>query len=92
MARLLATGEQRLIGKRIEIPAMRADGMEFPVELTIVRIGTDRPWRFTAFLRDITDRVSAREKLEAQEEQYRVLFETNPSAMWVPWTRFASWR
>ncbi len=83
MARLLATGEQRLIGKRIEITAMRAGGAEFPVELTIVRIGTDRPWRFTAFLRDITDRVFAREKLEAQEEQYRVLFETNPSAMWV---------
>ncbi len=83
MARLLATGEQRLIGKRIEITAMRASGEEFPVELTIVRVGTDRPWRFTAFLRDITERVSAREKLEAQEEQYRVLFETNPSAMWV---------
>lgn len=82
MARLLATGEQRLIGKRIEITAMRAGGAEFPVELTIVRIGTARP-RFTAFLRDITDRVYAREKLEAQEEQYRVLFETNPSPMWV---------
>ncbi len=83
LARLLATGEQRLIGKRIEVTAMRAGGAEFPIELTIVQIGTDHPQRFTAFMRDITERVSAREKLEAQEEQYRVLFETNPSAMWV---------
>ena len=83
MARLLATGQSKLIGKRIEINALRRDGAEFPVELTIIRVGDDRPARFTAFVRDISERVSAREKLEAQEEQYRVLFESNPNAMWV---------
>ncbi|MCA1592041.1 MAG: PAS domain S-box protein [Acidobacteria bacterium] len=83
MARLLATGQSRLIGKRIEINALRRDGAEFPVELTVIRVGDDRPARFTAFIRDISERVAAREKLEAQEEQYRVLFESNPNAMWV---------
>ena len=83
MARLLETGQSALLGKRIEIMGMRSDGTEFPVELSLVRVGTARPARFTAFLRGITERVTAREKLEAQEEQYWVLFEKNPNAMWV---------
>ncbi|MDQ6860673.1 MAG: PAS domain S-box protein, partial [Verrucomicrobiota bacterium] len=83
LARLLATGKSRLAGKRIEITALRADGTEFPVELTIIQVGDDRPARFTAFIRDISERVAAREKLEAQEAQYRLLFDDNPNPMWV---------
>ncbi|HSH38319.1 MAG TPA: PAS domain S-box protein, partial [Chthoniobacterales bacterium] len=83
MARLFEPGPSPLLGKRIEIMAMRSDGTEFPVELSLIRIGAERPARFTAFLRDISGRVTARQKLEAQEEQYRVLFEINPNAMWV---------
>src|SRR5712692_3428868 len=32
LARYLATSESRIIGRRIELIAMRADGTEFPVE------------------------------------------------------------
>src|SRR5713226_7691147 len=35
MAHYLATGEGPILGKRIEMPAMRADGTEFPAELAI---------------------------------------------------------
>lgn len=83
MAKLLQPDQSQLLGKRVEIRAMHANGTEFPAELSLVRLGTDRPARFTAFLRGITERVSARQKLEAQEEQYRVLFESSPNAMWV---------
>ena len=41
LARYLATGEGPVLGKRIEMPAMRADGTEFTAELSIVRITTD---------------------------------------------------
>ena len=83
MAKLLDPSQSQLLGKRVEIRAMHANGTEFPAELSLVRLGTGRPARFTAFVRGITERVSARQKLEAQEEQYRVLFESNPNAMWV---------
>jgi PAS domain S-box-containing protein len=83
MTQLLAGTESSLLGKRIEIRTMHSNGTEFPAELSLVRVGSGQPARFTAFLRGITERVSAREKLEAQEEQYRVLFESNPNAMWV---------
>ncbi len=63
MAHYLATGEGPVLGKRVELPAMHADGSEFPVELAITRIPTDGPPLFTAYLRDIGERTRA--------EQYR---------------------
>ena len=33
MAHYLATGEGPVLGKRLELPALRADGTEFPVEI-----------------------------------------------------------
>lgn len=62
-ARYLATAEARVLGKRIEMPAMRADGSEFPVELAITRIPLDGPPSFTGYLRDITERKHSEEEL-----------------------------
>ena len=55
MAHYLATGEGPVLGHRLELPALRADGSEFPVEVAITRISTDGPPLFTAYLRDITE-------------------------------------
>jgi PAS domain S-box-containing protein len=59
MAHYLATGEGPILGKRLELPALRADGTEFPVELAITRISTEGPPLFTAYLRDIAERKRA---------------------------------
>ncbi|HKQ59040.1 MAG TPA: PAS domain S-box protein [Candidatus Eisenbacteria bacterium] len=56
LRRFLETGEARVIGRRIELTAMRSDGSEFPVELTISRIPGAEPPVFTGFIRDITER------------------------------------
>jgi PAS domain S-box-containing protein len=56
LARYLATGESTLLGRRVEMTALRADGTEFPVELAISRVPGSDPPRFNAFLRDITER------------------------------------
>jgi PAS domain S-box-containing protein len=66
-ARYLATGETRVLGRRLELTAVRADGSEFPTELAITRIPTDGPPSFTGYLRDITDRKRAEEKLRRSE-------------------------
>ncbi|MDQ3117364.1 MAG: PAS domain S-box protein [Verrucomicrobiota bacterium] len=83
MAAFMRSGQTVITGNRIEISGLRADGTEFPLELTVSRIGDGRPAVFTAFMRDITERVTAEEKLRSQEEQYRSLFQHNPNAMWV---------
>src|SRR5436305_5927486 len=64
-ARYLATGEARILDRRIASTGMRADGMEFPIELTITRIQVPGPPRFTGYLRDITDRKDAEAELRA---------------------------
>ena len=66
-ARYLATGEAQMLGKRIETTAVRADGSEFPVELAITRIPLEGPPSFTGYLRDITERKRAEEKLRRSE-------------------------
>lgn len=59
LARYLATGCASVLGKRIEVSAMRADKSEFPVELTITAIGELPRPKFTAFVRDLTERKRA---------------------------------
>jgi PAS domain S-box-containing protein len=66
-ARYLATGEARVLGKRIEMTAVRADGIEIPVEIAITRIPVDGPPSFTGYLRDITERKRAEEGLRRSE-------------------------
>ncbi|MFY2560478.1 response regulator [Corallococcus terminator] len=41
---------------RLESPCLRADGSMFPAELTLARVPGEGPARFTAFVRDITER------------------------------------
>ncbi len=59
MAHYLQSGEGPVLGKRIEITAMRRGGEVFPVELTISPISISGTIIFTAFIRDITERKQA---------------------------------
>lgn len=54
--RLLAGGEPRLLGKLVEVAALRRDGGELPVELVVGMARHDQEIVFTASLRDITQR------------------------------------
>src|SRR2546430_1978590 len=46
LARYLATGEAPLLGKRLELSGLRADGSEVAVELSIKRMPGDGPPSF----------------------------------------------
>ena len=72
MAHYLATGEGPILNQRIEMTALRRDGTEFPIELSITRITGEGPPLFTAYIRDITDRRMAENALEKQSEWLRV--------------------
>ena len=63
----LSTGNGPILRRRIEITAVRRNGVEFPVELEVspMRLGQD--WVFSAFIRDITDSKLAEEKLRESE-------------------------
>jgi PAS domain S-box-containing protein len=63
LRRYLETGEGPILGKRLEITAMRADGTEFPVELAVTRVPHPGPPVFTAYLRDVSERKRAERAL-----------------------------
>jgi len=71
--RYLASGHGRMLGKRVELTAMRADGKEFPVELTIIKVNLEGPPVFTGFIRDITERRRAEKQMRDSREQLRAL-------------------
>jgi PAS domain S-box-containing protein len=66
-AHYLATGQAQLLGRRVEMTAVRADGSEIPVELAVTRIPLDGPPCFTGYLCDITERKRAEEELRRSE-------------------------
>ncbi len=79
----LATGEGPVLGKRIEVTALRADGSEFPVELAVTVIPQAEPPVFTAYLRDLTERKRAETALRESEARFRNLADTAPVMIWM---------
>ena len=64
LKRFIKTGEGPVLNKRIEITAMRKDGTEFPVEISITPLKQSKGQLFNAFIRDITDRKRSEEELK----------------------------
>src|SRR3546814_7504467 len=64
LARFLAGGEAAALDRRMELQALHRSGREFPVELTIVALDTDRGKVFSAFILDLTEK-------KRTEEQFR---------------------
>jgi PAS domain S-box-containing protein len=75
LERFIATGEARLLNKRIEIEALHREGHEFPVELTISALREGGSVSFIAFVHDITERKRAEEALRESEAALREVME-----------------
>jgi PAS domain S-box-containing protein len=69
LKRLLDGGAPRVLDRRIEVTAQRADGALIQVELTITRLDIDGPPMFVGYLRDIGDRIAAEEALRRSRLQ-----------------------
>jgi len=70
--RFLETGEALLLNRRLELQALHRSGREFPVELTILALDTDRGRVFSAFARDLTDRKEAEAQLRQAQKMEAV--------------------
>ena len=68
---LIATGEGPVIDQRLELPALRADGSEFPVELTVTVVRAQGAPLFTGYVRDITERQRTEAALRVSEARYQ---------------------
>jgi len=71
LARYVETEEPTILDSRLELIGLRADGSEFPVELTVTRIRDTDPPMFTGYIRDIADRQRAEdERLALLESEH----------------------
>ncbi len=71
LERFLSTGDGPLLGTRVELSAVRRDGAEIPVELSVSRVGAASPPTFVGFLRDVSASRASADALRRSEEQLR---------------------
>jgi PAS domain S-box-containing protein len=69
LSRHLQTGRPTILNQRLQMTAVRADGRELPVELTVTRIEGSGPPMFAGFLRDISARVRSEAEVTALLER-----------------------
>ena len=65
----LQSGEGPLLRRKVEVNAMRSDGVEFPVELAIAPVHLQDRVIFTGYLRDLTEAKRAEADLRAARDE-----------------------
>jgi PAS domain S-box-containing protein len=73
------TGKGPVVGKTVELAAVRKDGTEFPMELSVSATKVNGKWCAVGILRDITERKQVEKALRDSEEKWRSLVENAPS-------------
>jgi PAS domain S-box-containing protein len=71
MARMAHGGPPRIMGKRVEMSALRADGSEFPVEMVLWRTEVAGTAYYTASMVDLAERQNAAREIERQRDALR---------------------
>lgn len=76
--RYLASGEGKLLNRRVELVAMRRDGTLFPIEIRISPLPSEHGHLFCAFLHDISDRRRIAEELQQSRNQLHTIANNLP--------------
>jgi PAS domain S-box-containing protein len=74
-----ANPQPRVMGVGLELFGLRRDGTEFPVDLMLSPVETDKGMKTLAVVRDITDR----KRIERLHLQFHALFESVPGSYLV---------
>lgn len=69
------SGQGPVVGKTLRIEAVRKDGTEFPVELSVSALKLRDRWHTVGVVRDVSDREAALERARESEARFRTLFE-----------------
>jgi PAS domain S-box-containing protein len=81
--RYLDTAERHINWQGTELIALRKNGEEFPVEVSFGELAINGRRLFTGFIRDITERKRAEEKIRQSEMQLRQILDFTPQHLAV---------
>jgi len=79
LVRCRAAGDEHAFVRKLEYSATRADGTEFPVEVSIARLQSAYQQVFTGFIQDISIRKRAEEQIHQYSNQLKVLADISRS-------------
>ncbi|MDZ7816516.1 MAG: PAS domain S-box protein [Planctomycetota bacterium] len=82
MRKFAKSGEGDALGTLVQLNAVRKDGKEIPVELSVSRVDRDGEWGAIGIVRDVTDRKLAEEKLRKSEEQKQLALKGADLGLW----------
>lgn len=83
LLRYIATGNAQVLNRRIEITALRKDGAEIPVELSITAAGIAGSRIFIGYLRDITERLRSEKALRDNEAYTRLILDSTAEGFYA---------
>jgi PAS domain S-box-containing protein len=82
LKRYLDTGARHLNWQGTELTALRANGEEFPAEVSFGEMTADQGKVFTGFIRDISEKKRAEEAILASERNLSLIINTMPVLAW----------
>ncbi len=72
LERFLNSGRDEILGGRREVMARRRDGKEFRAELSVTALKTRESCVFNTFVRDLTDKIAAEDRVRQAEKMEAV--------------------
>jgi PAS domain S-box-containing protein len=81
LARVVSTGETRIIGKTVDVFGLHKDGHEFPIELSLATWIDEGRRFFSGIIRDVSARVEMNDELSRSEKRLQAIMKSANDAM-----------
>jgi PAS domain S-box-containing protein len=81
LARVVATGETRIVGQTVEVFGLHKDGHEFPIELSLATWVEDDQRFFSGIIRDISERAEMTRALAMSEQRMEAILDSANDAI-----------